>query len=115
MTKLYKVTGEQLSMFCGVSPPASCDALLIKNRTLGGGYHIQSIGTAIKSKQVQVVVSLDNSNAISDMYAAGEKVKLTDDERYYVCLINEAPSWKYEAKNVYSSKLTLMITEEGAL
>jgi len=115
MTKLFKLTGEQLSMFCGVSPPPTSDALLIKNRTLGGGYHIQSIGTAVKSKQVQVVATLDNSNAISDMYSTGEKVKLTDDSKYYVCLINEAPSWKYEAKNIYSSKLALMITEEGAL
>lgn len=115
MTNLLKLTGEPISIMCGVSPPPKYNALVVKNRTLGGSFHIQVIGGHTKTKQIKLLVTKDNSNVLSEMYASASKVKLVEDDAYFICLMDDAPDWKYEAKDIYSSALTLLVIEEGPL
>ena len=111
MTELFKTTGEKLSLICGVAAPSNYDQILIKQKTLGGTYHVQSIGKHVEMKQVEVVATRTNANAISELYATGARVKLVEDDAISFCLISEMPSWEFETKSIFRTKLTLMVKE----
>lgn len=115
MTELFNITGEKLSLICGVAAPPSHDQSVIKNKTLGGTYHIQTIGKPVKMRQLEVVATRTNADAISDIYATGARVKLVEDNVVSYCLISEMPSWEFETKSIFRTKLTLVVKEAGTI
>lgn len=86
----------------------------IKNKTLDGNSHIQTIGSPLQIFNIDLVVDKANRDKLNDCEANSEPVKLTDGVDTYTCLISDTPSWNRFVENTdyyqASIKLEKVIT-----
>lgn len=95
------------------------EQLKVKNKTLGGGYHVQTVGSPLKFIECTVLANETNVNLLNEAEADGTHLTLVVDSNQYEVMIDEAPSWrrltqryKNSEDTFYTSKLKLYIKEE---
>ena len=115
MIELLKLDGTKLSSYVGLLPPSNYDSNIIKNETLDGNMHIQVIGAQRKKFQVQIIALKNEADMITLTQAKAEKVKIVEDTKYYIGIIDSQPSWKVESRRYYSTRVNFNVTEEGTI
>ena len=91
------------------------DIIKIKNRLLDGTYHIQTIGNRIDTIKVDCYVDKINKDKIDSMYVIDEPIKLLQENKYYIGLIDDKPDWETVSKQLYLASFKLVISQSGVV
>jgi hypothetical protein len=112
MNRLLTLSDEVISQY--VNFEKGFDSIKIKNRTLDGNSHIQTIGSPLQVFDIDLVVDKTGKEKLNECEANSEPVKLTDGIDTYTCLISDTPSWDKFVENTdyyqASIKLEKVIT-----
>ena len=98
------------------SAVASPDVIEVKNRTLGGQWHIQTIGTAAKILNVKVTLTKDEKDLFDSIKSVSGQVKVVFDGKYYVGLIDGKPDYdrrKFPDGAMFVTSFTVLVREGG--
>jgi len=94
------------------------DVIEIKNRTLDGKYHVQTIGTAGTLLDVEASFTHAQKLIFETIKRASGEIKVVFDGRYYIGVIDGQPSLS-RIPNVdfpmFGGSFTLMVNEEGVV
>lgn len=112
MNRLFTLSDEVISQY--VNFEKGFDSIKIKNRTLDGNSHIQTIGSPLQVFDINLVVDKTNRDKLNECEANSEPVKLTNGVDTFTCLISDPPSWTRFVENTdyyqASIKLEKIIT-----
>lgn len=101
------------SMVSRVIP--SPDVIEVKNRTLDGGYTLQTIGSSAKTVEVSAVVTLAGKNTLDSAKAIAAPIKVTGSGRWHKGVIDGDISPEYLTPNLYRVTFTILQQSEGAI
>ena len=92
------------------------DIVEVKNRTLDGQWHIQTIGTGATIVNVQAHLKLSEKNTLDSIKRNTDFIKVIFDGKYYIGLIDGKIDYdrrKFTDYPMFSTSFTLLVTEEG--
>ena len=92
------------------------DVIEIKNRTLDGKYHIQTIGTSATTLQVQVALTKDQKKIVDDIKRTSDLIKVVFDGEYFIGVIDgklDPERLKFPDGPMFKMSFTLLVSEEG--
>ena len=95
---------------------ASPDVIEIKNRTLDGQWHIQSIGTAATTLTVKTNLKLEEKDTLDTIKRNSDTLKVIFDGKYYVGLIDGKVDYdrrKFAEYPMFGASFTILVREEG--
>ena len=95
---------------------ASPDVIEIKNRTLDGQWHIQSIGTAATVLSVKVHLKLAEKGILDTIKRNSDTLKVIFDGKYYIGLIDGKVDYerrKFTEYPMFGASFTVLVREEG--
>ena len=95
---------------------ASPDVIEVKNRTLDGNYHIQTIGLGTTTLNVTVHLKLNEKKILDAIKSTSDQVKIVFDGMYYVGLIDgklEYERRKFTEHPMFRTTFTVLVREEG--
>jgi hypothetical protein len=92
--RLQTVLGISLSEKIRNISPIQLEPIHIKNKTLGGENHVQTIGTPLKFITFEALSNQTQVDMINENWAAGAKFKFVDGGTSYTGLIDELPQWE---------------------
>lgn len=94
------------------------DVIEIKNRTLDGKYHVQSIGTGGTLLEVVAHFTMAEKLVFDNMKREMGLIKVTFDGRYYIGVIDGELSWERLINTwepMFTCSFSLMVDEEGVV
>lgn len=92
------------------------DVIEVKNRTLDGQWHIQTIGTGATILVVKAHLKLNEKNILDDIKRNTDLLKVIFDGKYYIGLIDgkvEYERHKFVEYPIFSTSFNLLVREEG--
>ena len=98
------------------SAVASPDVIEIKNRTLDGQWHVQSIGTAATVLTVKAHLKLQEKEVLDNIKRNSDLLKVIFDGKYYVGLIDGKVDYdrrKFAEYPMFGANFTVLVREEG--
>jgi len=94
------------------------DAIKIKNRTLDGQPHIQTIGTGATLVDVGAYFTMEEKLVLDSIFKLSTVIKVTFDGRYYTGIIDDTPSWSRLSPTngiVFAATFVLLVIDEGVV
>ena len=92
------------------------DVIEVKNRTLDGQWHIQTIGTGATLLNVQASLKLNEKNILDAIKRNTDMVKVIFDNKYYVGIIDGKIDYergKFVEHPMFNASFTLLVQGEG--
>lgn len=100
------------------SAVASPDVIEVKNRTLDGQWHVQTIGTAAWMLNVKASLKSAEKDQLEAIKSISDQLKVIFDGRYYVGLIDGKVDYnrrKFTEYPMYEVTFTMLVTEKGGI
>lgn len=94
------------------------DVIMIKNRTLDGKYHIQSIGQGGTMVDVEANFTMSEKMVFDNLKRTVSMIKVTFDGRYYTGVIDGEPNYNRIASTsgpMFTVTFTLLVQSEGVV
>ena len=95
---------------------SSPDVIEVKNRTLDGRWHIQSIGVAATVLVVKANLKFEEKNRLDAIKRTSDLLKVIFDGRYYIGLIDGKVDYEYRKFTehpMFGTTFTVLVREEG--
>jgi len=95
---------------------ASPDVIEVKNRTLDGKWHIQTIGSSATVLSVKANLKLQEKDILDVIKGTGDLLKVIFDGRYYIGLIDGKVDYerrKFTEHPMFGTSFTVLVREEG--
>lgn len=92
------------------------DMILIKNRTLDGKYHVQSIGSGTSTVEVVAHFTKAEKLVFDEIYRTSGTITVVFDGRWYEGFIDEGPSAERlpnQDEAMFTISFTLVLIDEG--
>jgi len=122
MIRLETSTGEILSRILKELSPIEYSSNRQVNRLLDGSYHIQIIGSPLKSIEGTIVSTFNQAETLNNMIDQGTSLVLTFSGKKYLVYVDETIPWKRinfaqgnKDKSLFEGKLKMILIEEVIL
>lgn len=95
---------------------ATPDVIEVRNRTLDGQWHIQSIGTSATTLSVKAHLKLNEKDQLDAIKRLSDTLKVIFDGRYYIGLIDGKVDYarrKFTEYPMFDATFTVLVREEG--
>jgi len=119
MIRLETNSGEVLSRILKEVSPIIFNSNKQVNRLLDGSYHVQIIGSPLKSIEGTIISSLNQANILNQLIDQGELLVFIFMDKKYFGYIDEEINWKRVSfangnkdKSYYEGKMKMVIIEE---
>jgi hypothetical protein len=118
MIIIESLEGELLSKICKEVSPIKYESIVKKNKLLNGSYHIQTIGEPLKYIEFIVIANQVQVEKIDLMETVGEQIKLIENERTFIGLIDSQIDWRRltvgyadRKRRLYEANIKIIISE----
>ena len=94
------------------------DVIEVKNRTLDGQWHIQTIGEGATVLSVKAYMPLSGKNTMDSIRRTMELFKVIFDGKYYIGVFDGKPDFerfKFTDYPMFSTSFTMLVLEEGTV
>lgn len=122
MITIQRFDGQSLCLGLRNVSPVTYGGITIKNKLLDGSMHIQTIGDPIKYKTFMALANGSHVTMLNLMEARGEPLKLIEDDKYYVGLIDAPIKWDRvsswygdKTKERHKGDIKIAIQSEGVI
>jgi hypothetical protein len=122
MIRLETSNGEVLSKILKEVSPIKCASNKQVNRLLDGTYHVQIIGSPIKSIEGTIISSHKQADKLNELIDQGSPLVLIFLDKKYLIYIDEPIQWKRinfahgdKDKSYFEGMLLMIIKEEVVL
>lgn len=115
MIGIYDIEDNMISPLVESALPR-LDIIEIKNKTLDGQWHIQTIGAPSKILEVTFAVTLSQRKTLDTIKSINDQIKVRFDGDYYIGLIDEPISYTRQAfptGPMFKGSLKLLVLSEG--
>lgn len=95
---------------------ATPDVIEVRNRTLDGQWHIQTIGTSATTLSVKTSLTLAQKSQLDGIKRTSDQLKVVFDNKYYIGLIDGTVDYNYRKFTEYpmfETTFTVLVREEG--
>ena len=122
MIRLETSTGEILSRILKEISPIEYSSNRQVNRLLDGSYHVQIVGSALKSMEGTIVSTFNQTDRLNSLIDLGTPLVLIFLDKKYLVYAEDKIAWKRinfahgnKDKSLFEGKLRMIIKEEVAL
>lgn len=122
MIRLETSTGEILSRILKEISPIEYSSNRQVNRLLDGSYHVQIVGSALKSVEGTIVSSFNQAEKLNSLIDQGTPLVLIFLDKKYLVYADDKIAWKRinfahgnMDKSLFEGKLRMILKEEVAL
>ena len=122
MIRLETSTGEILSRSLKEISPIEYSSNRQVNRLLDGSYHVQIVGSALKSMEGTIVSTFNQADKLNSLIDQGTPLVLIFLDKKYLVYAEDKIAWKRinfahgnKDKSLFEGKLRMVLKEEVAL
>lgn len=122
MIRLETSAGEALSRILKELSPIEYSSNRQVNRLLDGSYHVQIIGSPMKSIEGTIVSTFNQAENLNNLIDQGTPLALTFSGKKYLVYVDETIAWKRinfaqgnKDKSLFEGKLKMILIEEVIL
>jgi len=122
MIRLETSTGEILSRILKEISPIEYSSNRQVNRLLDGSYHVQIVGSALKSMEGTIVSTFNQAEKLNSLIDLGTPLVLIFLDKKYLVYADDKIAWKRinfahgnKDKSLFEGKLRMILKEEVAL
>ena len=122
MIRLETSTGEILSRILKEISPIEYSSNRQVNRLLDGSYHVQIVGSALKSMEGTIVSTFNQADKLNSLIDQGTPLVLIFLDKKYLVYAEDKIAWKRinfahgnKDKSLFEGKLRMILKEEVAL
>lgn len=122
MIRLETSTGEILSRILKEISPTEYSSNRQVNRLLDGSYHVQIVGSALKSMEGTIVSTFSQAEKLNSLIDLGNPLVLIFLDKKYLVYADDKIAWKRinfahgnKDKSLFEGKLRMILKEEVAL
>ena len=122
MIRLETFTGEVLSRILKEISPIEYSSNRQVNRLLDGSYHVQIVGSALKSMEGTIVSTFSQAEKLNSLIDQGTPLVLIFLDKKYLVYAEDKIAWKRinfangnKDKSFFEGKLRMILKEEVAL
>lgn len=122
MIRLETSTGEVLSRILKEISPIEYSSNRQVNRLLDGSYHVQIVGSALKSMEGTIVSTFSQAEKLNSLIDQGTTLVLIFLDKKYLVYADDKIAWKRfnfahgnKDKSLFEGKLRMVLKEEVAL
>ncbi|OPZ48577.1 MAG: hypothetical protein BWY95_00722 [Bacteroidetes bacterium ADurb.BinA104] len=122
MIRLETSTGEILSRILKEISPIEYSSNRQVNRLLDGSYHVQIVGSALKSMEGTIVSTFNQAEKLNSLIDLGTPLVLIFLDKKYLVYADDKIVWKRinfahgnKDKSLFEGKLRMILKEEVAL
>jgi hypothetical protein len=122
MIRLETSTGEILSRILKEISPTEYSSNRQVNRLLDGSYHVQIVGSALKSMEGTIVSTFSQAEKLNSLIDLGTPLVLIFLDKKYLVYADDKIAWKRvnfahgnKDKSLFEGKLRMILKEEVAL
>lgn len=122
MIRLETSTGEVLSRILKEISPIEYSSNRQVNRLLDGSYHVQIVGSALKSMEGTIVSTYNQAEKLNSLIDQGTPLVLIFLDKKYLVYADDKIAWKRinfahgnKDKSLFEGKLRMILKEEVAL
>ena len=122
MIRLETSTGEVLSRILKEISPIEYSSNRQVNRLLDGSYHVQIVGSALKSTEGTIVSTFNQADKLNSLIDQGTPLVLIFLDKKYLVYADDNIAWKRinfaqgnKDKSLFEGKLRMVLKEEVAL
>lgn len=122
MIRLETSTGEVLSRILKEISPIEYSSNRQVNRLLDGSYHVQIVGSALKSMEGTIVSTFNQADKLNSLIDQGTPLVLIFLDKKYLVYAEDKIAWKRinfahgnKDKSLFEGKLRMILKEEVAL
>ena len=122
MIRLETSTGEILSRILKEISPIEYSSNRQVNRLLDGSYHVQIVGSALKSMEGTIVSTFNQAEKLNSLIDLGTPLVLIFLDKKYLVYADDKIAWKRinfahgnKDKSLFEGKLRMIFKEEVAL
>ncbi len=122
MIRLETSTGEILSRILKEISPIEYSSNRQVNRLLDGSYHVQIVGSALKSMEGTIVSTFNQAEKLNSLIDLGTPLVLIFLEKKYLVYADDKIAWKRinfahgnKDKSLFEGKVRMILKEEVAL
>ena len=122
MIRLETSTGEVLSRILKEISPIEYSSNRQVNRLLDGSYHVQIVGSALKSMEGTIVSTFNQAEKLNSLIDLGTPLVLIFLDKKYLVYADDKIAWKRinfahgnKDKSLFEGKVKMILKEEVAL
>ena len=122
MIRLETSTGEILSRILKEISPIEYSSNRQVNRLLDGSYHVQIVGSALKSMEGTIVSTFSQAEKLNSLIDLGTPLVLIFLDKKYLVYADDKIAWKRinfahgnKDKSLFEGKLRMILKEEVSL
>jgi len=122
MIRLETSTGEILSRILKEISPIEYSSNRQVNRLLDGSYHVQIVGSALKSMEGTIVSTFNQADKLNSLIDQGTPLVLIFLDKKYLVYAEDKIAWKRinfahgnKDKSLFEGKLRMILKDEVAL
>ena len=122
MIRLETSTGEVLSRILKEISPIEYSSNRQVNRLLDGSYHVQIVGSALKSMEGTIVSTFNQAEKLNSLIDLGTPLVLIFLDKKYLVYADDKIAWKRinfahgnKDKSLFEGRLKMILKEEVAL
>ena len=122
MIRLETSTGEILSRILKEISPIEYSSNRQVNRLLDGSYHVQIVGSALKSMEGTIVSTFNQAEKLNSLIDLGTPLVLIFLDKKYLVYAEDKIAWKRinfahgnKDKSLFEGKVRMILKEEVAL
>jgi hypothetical protein len=122
MIRLETSTGEVLSRILKEISPIEYSSNRQVNRLLDGSYHVQIVGSALKSMEGTIVSTFNQAEKLNSLIDQGTPLVLIFLDKKYLVYAEDKIAWKRinfahgnKDKSLFEGKFRMVLKEEVAL
>ena len=122
MIRLETSTGEVLSRILKEISPIEYSSNRQVNRLLDGSYHVQIVGSALKSMEGTIVSTFNQAEKLNSLIDLGTPLVLIFLDKKYLVYSDDKIAWKRinfahgnKDKSLFEGKVRMILKEEVAL
>ena len=122
MIRLETSTGEILSRILKEISPIEYSSNRQVNRLLDGSYHVQIVGSALKSMEGTIVSTFNQADKLNSLIDQGTPLVLIFLDKKYLVYADDKIAWKRinfahgnKDKSLFEGKVRMILKEEVAL
>lgn len=122
MIRLETSTGEILSRILKEISPIEYSSNRQVNRLLDGSYHVQIVGSALKSMEGTIVSTFNQTDRLNSLIDLGTPLVLIFLDKKYLVYADDKIAWKRinfahgnKDKSLFEGKVRMILKEEVAL
>ena len=122
MIRLETSTGEILSRILKEISPIEYSSNRQVNRLLDGSYHVQIVGSALKSMEGTIVSTFNQAEKLNSLIDLGTPLVLIFLDKKYLVYADDKIAWKRinfahgnKDKSLFEGKLRMILKEEVSL